>query len=107
MRSILGKYCLRKVVLLGGDLRGLSFLLFTLSTTLYWSPFRRTFGNGNYKWDLKTLQRLQESYLGSLIPVRVKTPPYFTASPVVTTVAIEPGDFLVLASDGLWDSLTN
>jgi pyruvate dehydrogenase phosphatase len=35
------------------------------------------------------------------------TPPYFTAEPEITTTTIRKGDFVVLASDGLWDCLTN
>ncbi|KAG7112653.1 hypothetical protein HYQ45_017198 [Verticillium longisporum] len=37
------------------------------------------------------------------------TPPYVTAEPVVTTTKVNPenGDFLVLATDGLWEMLTN
>jgi pyruvate dehydrogenase phosphatase len=39
----------------------------------------------------------------------LKTPPYVTAEPVVTTTQIDPtkGDFVVLATDGLWEMLTN
>jgi pyruvate dehydrogenase phosphatase len=37
------------------------------------------------------------------------TPPYVTAEPVVTTTRVEPekGDFVVMATDGLWEMLTN
>jgi len=39
----------------------------------------------------------------------LETPPYLTAEPVITTTQISPesGDFLIMASDGLWDFLTN
>ncbi|XP_044724596.1 protein phosphatase 2C domain-containing protein [Hirsutella rhossiliensis] len=39
----------------------------------------------------------------------LKTPPYVTAEPIITTTKIEPEkcDFLVLATDGLWEMLTN
>jgi len=37
----------------------------------------------------------------------VKTPPYFTAEPEITTIQVQHGDFLVMGSDGLWDCLTN
>jgi pyruvate dehydrogenase phosphatase len=38
-----------------------------------------------------------------------KTPPYVTAEPVITTTKIEPGkeEFVVMASDALWEMLTN
>ncbi|CAK7238075.1 hypothetical protein SEUCBS140593_010304 [Sporothrix eucalyptigena] len=37
----------------------------------------------------------------------VRTPPYLTAEPVVTTVRVEPGQpcVLILATDGLWDHM--
>ena len=39
----------------------------------------------------------------------METPPYLTAEPVITTTKVSPenGDFLIMASDGLWDHLTN
>ncbi|KAJ8519234.1 hypothetical protein ONZ45_g3796 [Pleurotus djamor] len=67
----------------------------------------RAFGDAAYKWSLDIQRRLNEEYLGDRIRSNVKTPPYFTAEPVVTTTDIQPGDFLVLGSDGLWDCLTN
>jgi pyruvate dehydrogenase phosphatase len=33
-------------------------------------------------------------------------PPYFTAEPEITTTEVQPGDCVVLATDGLWDCLT-
>ena len=39
----------------------------------------------------------------------LRTPPYLTAEPVITTTKIDPenGDFLIQASDGLWDEITS
>ena len=39
----------------------------------------------------------------------LKTPPYVTAEPIITTTKVEPekGDFVVMATDGLWEMLTN
>ena len=37
----------------------------------------------------------------------MKTPPYLTAEPEVTTTKIEPGDFLIMATGGLWEWLTS
>lgn len=64
-------------------------------------PFR-TFGDVDFKWEAK--------YLNSLVPVwpNYKTPPYITAEPVVTHHKREGSDrFMVLASDGLWERLSN
>lgn len=36
------------------------------------------------------------------------TPPYLTAEPVVTTTNIErKGEFMIIATDGLWDCMSN
>lgn len=35
------------------------------------------------------------------------TPPYLTAEPVITTTEIQPDDFMIMASDGFWDHVTN
>jgi len=52
--------------------------------------------------------RLSGECLGDWPTEDLLTPPYFTAEPEVTTFeSVKRGDFLVLASDGLWDSLTN
>lgn len=67
----------------------------------------RAFGNGLYKWSIETIKRLNAEYLGDRLPDTVKTPPYFTAEPEITTFSVKPGDFLIMATDGLWDCLTS
>lgn len=66
------------------------------------------FGDGVMKWTAAVQKRLWQEFLGSRPRDVLKTPPYFTAKPEVTTFeGVRRGDFLVLALDGLWDSLTN
>ncbi|KIJ10214.1 hypothetical protein PAXINDRAFT_172220, partial [Paxillus involutus ATCC 200175] len=67
----------------------------------------RAFGDAQMKWPLDVQARLKAEYLGRTPYKNVLTPPYFTAEPVITTTAIQPGDFLILATDGLWESLTS
>ncbi|PFH59085.1 hypothetical protein XA68_12825 [Ophiocordyceps unilateralis] len=69
----------------------------------------RAFGDAVYKWSREVAGKLRESFFGRSPSPLLKTPPYVTAEPVVTTTRIEPdkGDFLVLATDGLWEMLTN
>lgn len=69
----------------------------------------RAFGDAVYKWTQATQQKLKQSYFGRSAPPLIQTPPYVTAEPVVTTTKIEPekGDFVVMATDGLWEMLTN
>jgi pyruvate dehydrogenase phosphatase len=67
----------------------------------------RAFGDARWKWPLATQERLHKEYLGRSIRPDVKTPPYLTAEPVVTTTKVEKGDFLIMATDGLWECLQN
>jgi pyruvate dehydrogenase phosphatase len=69
----------------------------------------RAFGDAFYKWTEEVQQKLKNSYFGRTPHRLLKTPPYVTAEPVVTTTKIEPqmGDFVVMATDGLWEMLTN
>jgi pyruvate dehydrogenase phosphatase len=69
----------------------------------------RAFGDASYKWTRETSERLKQSFFGRTPSNLLKTPPYVTAEPVVTTTKIEPenGDFVVMATDGLWEMLTN
>ena len=64
-------------------------------------PFR-TFGDVDFKWDVK--------YLKAVVPIwpNYLTPPYITAKPVVTHHKKVAGDrFMIIASDGLWERLSN
>ncbi|KAF8855934.1 protein serine/threonine phosphatase 2C [Acephala macrosclerotiorum] len=69
----------------------------------------RAFGDASYKWSREVSERLRASFFGRTPSPHLKTPPYVTAEPVVTTTKIEPekGDFVVMATDGLWEMLTN
>jgi pyruvate dehydrogenase phosphatase len=69
----------------------------------------RAFGDAVYKWSRDVASKLRSQFFGRSPSPLLKTPPYVTAEPVVTTTKIEPerGDFLVLATDGLWEMLTN
>jgi pyruvate dehydrogenase phosphatase len=72
----------------------------------------RAFGDGRWKWPLELQKEFQQRFNGQapLTPkYDVQTPPYVTAEPVVTTTTIDSTKptFLILATDGLWDSLSN
>ncbi|KAJ4294559.1 [Pyruvate dehydrogenase [acetyl-transferring]]-phosphatase 1, mitochondrial [Kalmusia sp. IMI 367209] len=69
----------------------------------------RAFGDASYKWSLQTTQELKKSYFARTASPLLKTPPYVTAEPIITTTKVEPekGDFVVMATDGLWEMLTN
>jgi pyruvate dehydrogenase phosphatase len=69
----------------------------------------RAFGDASYKWTQEITDKLKRHFFAKSQRSGFKTPPYVTAEPVVTTTKVEPekGDFLVMATDGLWEMLTN
>lgn len=69
----------------------------------------RAFGDAVYKWTKETQDLLKRTYFTRTPSRHLKTPPYVTAEPVVTTTKVQPesGDFVVMATDGLWEMLTN
>ncbi|KAF8809366.1 protein serine/threonine phosphatase 2C [Phlegmacium glaucopus] len=67
----------------------------------------RAFGDAALKWSREIQQRIHEQYLGDPPRGNCLTPSYFTAEPEITTATMRRGDFVVLASDGLWDCFTS
>lgn len=78
-------------------------------TSSQWSGkgVTRAFGLAAYKWSRELQERVHRDYLGDIPFQDTLTPPYMTAEPVITTIEILPGDFLIMGSSGLWNSLTN
>jgi pyruvate dehydrogenase phosphatase len=70
----------------------------------------RVFGDGVWKWPKDVATETYKHFF-SFKPRDEKlylTPPYLTAEPVVTTTKIErKGEFMILATDGLWDCMSN
>lgn len=72
----------------------------------------RAFGDGQWKWPLEFQRDVQRRFYGPppLTPkYDIRTPPYLTAEPVVTSTRIDLGNpsFLIMATDGLWDMLSS
>lgn len=71
----------------------------------------RTFGDGGWKWDKDLRARLRNEYNACRLPSATRYPqykqgPYLTAAPVVQTIPLPDGpSCLVLATDGLWDTM--
>jgi len=72
----------------------------------------RAFGDGRWKWPLELQQDLKRRFYG-LAPLTpkydVRTPPYLTAEPVVTSTKIDSSQpsFLIMATDGMWDTVSS
>lgn len=69
----------------------------------------RAFGDCRYKLPASIQERVYKQFFGRRLPNNLKSPPYVTAEPVITTTKINPenNDFLVMASDGLYEMLSN
>ncbi|KAK5735679.1 hypothetical protein LTR17_008030 [Elasticomyces elasticus] len=72
----------------------------------------RAFGDARWKWPQEFSKRAHELFWGpSPRPDRmIKTPPYLTAEPEVMETVVEVGerpDFLIMATDGLWDNMSS
>ena len=72
----------------------------------------RAFGDVRFKWSVKDLRNvvniMDTAYASSIIPMNCYSPPYLIATPDITTHRLTANDkFLILATDGLWDCLTN
>lgn len=69
----------------------------------------RAFGHAFWKWSRDVQEEARSRFFGRRPLEGSLTPPYLTAEPVITTTKIQPenGDFVIMASDGLWDNLTS
>ncbi|KAF2006492.1 protein serine/threonine phosphatase 2C, partial [Amniculicola lignicola CBS 123094] len=75
----------------------------------------RAFGDHRWKFDNDLIKQIQIKFWGSSPRPGSKTPPYMTAEPVVTEEDIDRGtknpagkaDFMIMASDGLWDHISS
>ncbi|KAJ5321165.1 hypothetical protein N7476_004167 [Penicillium atrosanguineum] len=69
----------------------------------------RSFGDATYKWTKDIQDKIKAKFFGRTPSPLLKTPPYVTAEPIITTTKVDPskGDFIVMATDGLWEMLSN
>jgi pyruvate dehydrogenase phosphatase len=67
----------------------------------------RSFGDNRHKWPHRDLLALRDRVKGDWILKDVCSPPYVTAEPVVSTTEVEAGDFVILASAGLWKHISS
>ncbi|CAI7619336.1 unnamed protein product [Penicillium glandicola] len=72
----------------------------------------RAFGDSLWKWPVDFQKEIKRKFNGPapLTPrYDVRTPPYLTAEPVVTSTKIDPNkpSFLIMGTDGLWDYISS
>ncbi|KAF7314945.1 Serine/threonine protein phosphatase 2C [Mycena indigotica] len=80
--------------------------LFRDGSFLGWG-ITRAFGTGAMKWSREMQDWMERKAFGLKYRSVCQSPPYFTAEPEITTTTVEPGDFMIMASDGFWECLTN
>ncbi|KAK3673281.1 hypothetical protein LTR78_006826 [Recurvomyces mirabilis] len=72
----------------------------------------RAFGDARWKWPQDISRRAHELFWGPnpRPDAKILTPPYLTAEPEIMETKVRTGDkpdFLIMASDGLWDQMSN
>lgn len=67
----------------------------------------RSFGDNLRKWPTEALEDSKNGFFGRNYLNRILTPPYETAEPDVQSIQVQPGDVLIIASDGFWSHLSN
>ncbi|MCJ1285555.1 hypothetical protein MMC26_004896 [Xylographa opegraphella] len=68
----------------------------------------RAFGNGRWKYSTEIQKLMKDNYFARSPRSASLTPPYLTAKPVVSMTEVQPGkDFMILASDGLWNRMNS
>jgi pyruvate dehydrogenase phosphatase len=67
----------------------------------------RAFGDCRWKWPAESLADCEERFWGQRPRPNYTTPPYLTAEPVVESIKVQSGDFLIMASDGFWDQISS
>lgn len=68
----------------------------------------RAFGDGLWKWPSDVIKECNEKFFYRPLRPGYKTPPYLIVEPVVTTTQIQrEGEFVIMASDGLWEHMSS
>lgn len=67
----------------------------------------RAFGDHRWKWTKQEIADAMADFYGPAPRSHYETPPYLTAEPEITTRKVQTEDFVILASDGLWDVMSN
>ena len=67
----------------------------------------RAFGDHRWKWPLSAVERCRDHFWGTSPRPDYNTSPYLTAEPELSSTSPQNGDFLIMASDGLWDHISS
>ncbi|KAJ5328713.1 hypothetical protein N7452_009103 [Penicillium brevicompactum] len=81
--------------------------LFSAAGRFLGSEVTRSFGDNRRKWPKEALEDWKNGFFGRVYNTNIQTPPYATALPDVKNIKVEPGDFLILGTDGFWNHVSN
>ncbi|CAG8424846.1 unnamed protein product [Penicillium salamii] len=81
--------------------------LFSAAGRLLGSEVTRSFGDHQRKWPGEALEDWRYGFWGKIYNPNVPSAPYMTAAPDVPKIQVQPGDFLILATDGFWNHMSN
>ncbi|KAJ5347902.1 uncharacterized protein N7506_001155 [Penicillium brevicompactum] len=81
--------------------------LFSAAGRFLGSEVTRSFGDNRRKWPKEALEDWKNGFFGRVYNTDIQTPPYATALPDVKNIKVEPGDFLILGTDGFWNHVSN
>lgn len=81
--------------------------LFSAAGRFLGSEVTRSFGDNRRKWSKEALEDWKNGFFGRVYNTNIQTPPYATALPDVKNIKVEPGDFLILGTDGFWNHVSN
>ncbi|KAJ5930963.1 hypothetical protein N7466_006456 [Penicillium verhagenii] len=71
------------------------------------SEVTRSFGDNRQKWPREALEDWKNGFFGRVYNSNIQTPPYSTALPDVRNIQVQPGDVLILGTDGFWNHVSN
>lgn len=69
-------------------------------------PVTRAFGDHRWKWPEGAITAAHKKFYAPPGRPYAKTPPYLSSKPEISTTMVKSGDFAILATDGLWDTLS-
>lgn len=69
-------------------------------------PVTRAFGDHRWKWPAEAIAEGRKKFYGPEARPNYKSPPYLHACPEISTTIIKPGEFAILGTDGLWDTMS-
>ncbi|POS71699.1 hypothetical protein DHEL01_v209907 [Diaporthe helianthi] len=69
-------------------------------------PVTRAFGDHRWKWPEEAISAAHNKFYAPAGLPNAKTPPYLSAVPEISTTTVKSADFAILATDGLWDTLS-